>query len=136
MDSCQNAISERLLLSDNGECLFTKDLDDAEIYREKFWELTTKIELKSLECTVPSDKEARKFKLPKIELKKFNGEAKEHLTFWSQFQKIHEGRGIAAEDRMQYLLQSMEPGFKAERLVLSFPATAVSYPKAIDTLKE
>ncbi|GFW52468.1 DUF1758 domain-containing protein [Trichonephila clavipes] len=74
MDSCQNAISETLLLSDDGERLFAEDLEDAEIYREKFWELTTKIELKSQECTVPSDKESRKFKFPKIELKKFNGE--------------------------------------------------------------
>ncbi|GFW59798.1 uncharacterized protein TNCV_4718891 [Trichonephila clavipes] len=47
MDSCQNAISETLLLSDDGERLFAEDLEDAEIYREKFWELTTKIELKS-----------------------------------------------------------------------------------------
>ncbi|GFX92103.1 integrase catalytic domain-containing protein [Trichonephila clavipes] len=47
MDSCQNAISETLLLSDDGEHLFAEDLEDAEIYREKFWELTTKIELKS-----------------------------------------------------------------------------------------
>ncbi|GFX41314.1 uncharacterized protein TNCV_1653971 [Trichonephila clavipes] len=69
MDSCQNAISETLLLSDDGEHLFAEDLEDAEIYREKFWELTTKIELKSQQCTVPSDKETRKFKLPKIELK-------------------------------------------------------------------
>ncbi|GFV35510.1 uncharacterized protein TNCV_3205411 [Trichonephila clavipes] len=136
MDSCQNAISETLLLSDDGERLFAEDLEDAEIYREKFSELTSKIELKSQECTVPSDKESRKFKLPKIELKKFNGEAKEYLTFWSQFQKIHEDRGIAAEDKMQYLLQSMEPGSKAERLVLSFPATAVNYPKVIDQVKE
>ncbi|GFV05335.1 DUF1758 domain-containing protein [Trichonephila clavipes] len=136
MDSCQKAISETLLLSDDGEHLFAEDLEDAEIYREKFWELTTKIELKSQQCTVPSDKESRKFKLPKIELKKINGEAKEYLTFWSQFQKIHEDRGIAAEDKMQYLLQSMEPGSKAERLVLSFPATAANYPKAIDQLKE
>ncbi|GFW30863.1 DUF1758 domain-containing protein [Trichonephila clavipes] len=135
MDSCQKAISETLL-SDDGERLFAEDLEDAEIYREKFWELTTKIELKSQQCTVPSDKESRKFKLPKIELKKFNGEAKEYLTFWSQFQEIHEDRGIAAEDKMQYLLQSMEPGSKAERLVLSFPATAANYPKAIDQLKE
>ncbi|GFT53184.1 uncharacterized protein TNCV_4232891 [Trichonephila clavipes] len=30
----------------------------------------------------------------------------------------------------------MEPGSKAERLVLSFPATAANYPKAIDQLKE
>ncbi|GFV66024.1 uncharacterized protein TNCV_4086991 [Trichonephila clavipes] len=136
MDSRQKAISETLLLSDDGERLFAEDLEDAEIYREKFWELTTKIELKSQQCTVPSDKESRKFKLPKIELKEFNGEAKEYLTFWSQFQKIHEDRGIAAEDKMQYLLQSMEPGSKAKRLVLSFPATAANYPKAIDQLKE
>ncbi|GFU51205.1 uncharacterized protein TNCV_505791 [Trichonephila clavipes] len=52
MDSCQNAISETLLLSDDGERLFAEDLEDAEIYREKFWELTTKIELKSQQCTV------------------------------------------------------------------------------------
>ncbi|GFT21960.1 uncharacterized protein TNCV_2383381 [Trichonephila clavipes] len=37
---------------------------------------------------------------------------------------------------MQYLLQSVEPKLKAERLVLSFPATAENYPKAIDQLKE
>ncbi|GFT13522.1 DUF1758 domain-containing protein [Trichonephila clavipes] len=30
----------------------------------------------------------------------------------------------------------MEPGSKAERLVLSFLATAANYPKAIDQLKE
>ncbi|GFU69919.1 DUF1758 domain-containing protein [Trichonephila clavipes] len=70
MDSCQKAISETLLLSDDGEHLFAEDLEDAEIYREKFWELTTKIELKSQQCTVPSDKESRKFKLPKNRTKK------------------------------------------------------------------
>ncbi|GFV47606.1 uncharacterized protein TNCV_2081661 [Trichonephila clavipes] len=37
---------------------------------------------------------------------------------------------------MQYLLQSVEPKSKSERLVLSFPATAENYPKAIDQLKE
>ncbi|GFY76561.1 DUF1758 domain-containing protein [Trichonephila inaurata madagascariensis] len=37
---------------------------------------------------------------------------------------------------MQNLLQSVEPKSKAERLVLSFPATAENYSKAIDQLKE
>lgn len=32
--------------------------------------------------------EKRKFKLPKMELKKFNGEARNYLAFWSQFQKV------------------------------------------------
>ncbi|GFT74282.1 uncharacterized protein TNCV_1925071, partial [Trichonephila clavipes] len=37
---------------------------------------------------------------------------------------------------MQYLLQSVEPHSKAERLILSFPATAANYLKAIEQLKE
>ncbi|GFU97554.1 hypothetical protein TNCV_2700581 [Trichonephila clavipes] len=57
MDSCQNTISETLLFSDDVERLFAEDLEDAEIYREKFWELTTKIKLKLQNFTVPSDKE-------------------------------------------------------------------------------
>ncbi|GBL86692.1 hypothetical protein AVEN_194919-1 [Araneus ventricosus] len=71
--------------------------------------------------------EKRKFKLPKIELKKFTGDAKEYLSFWSQFRKIHEDTSIPNEDKMQYLLQAV---------VLSFPATAENYPKAIAQLKE
>ncbi|XP_035221172.1 uncharacterized protein LOC118194090, partial [Stegodyphus dumicola] len=75
--------------------------------------------------------EKRKFKLPKIELKKFNGEAKEFLTFWSQFSKIHEDPTIPDEDKFQYLLQAVVPQSKAARVVESFPATASNYPKAI-----
>ncbi|GFT16664.1 integrase catalytic domain-containing protein [Trichonephila clavipes] len=37
---------------------------------------------------------------------------------------------------MRYLLQSVEPHSKAERLVLSFPVTAANYSKAIEQLKE
>ncbi|GFS29666.1 uncharacterized protein TNIN_362941 [Trichonephila inaurata madagascariensis] len=37
---------------------------------------------------------------------------------------------------MQYLLQSVEPHSKAERLVLSFPVTAANYLKAIEQMKE
>ncbi|XP_035222808.1 uncharacterized protein LOC118195583, partial [Stegodyphus dumicola] len=80
--------------------------------------------------------EKRKFKLPKIELKKFNGEAKEFLTFWSQFSKIHEDPTIPDEDKFQYLLQAVVPQSKAARVVESFPATASNYPKAIAQLRE
>ncbi|GFV71173.1 integrase catalytic domain-containing protein [Trichonephila clavipes] len=76
------------------------------------------------------------FKLPKLELKKFSGEAQDFLAFWSQFQKSHDDKSIAEKDKMQCLLQSEKPKSKAERLVLSFPGTAENYPKAIDQLKE
>ncbi|GFY34992.1 DUF1758 domain-containing protein [Trichonephila clavipes] len=98
--------------------------------------MCTRVDLKIRETVVPTETEKRSFKLPKIELKKFSGEAKDFLAFWSQFQKIHNDKSIVEEDKMQYLLQSVEPKSKAERLVLSFPATAENYPKAIDQLKE
>jgi len=39
----------------------------------------------------PSDTkgESRSYKLPKIELPKFNGDLKSWLGWWSQFEKIH-----------------------------------------------
>ncbi|GFW91368.1 hypothetical protein TNCV_737821 [Trichonephila clavipes] len=62
MDSCQ--ISETFLLSGDGERLFA---EDAEIYREKFWELTTKIELKSQEYTKIEELRQRiKYSISKI----------------------------------------------------------------------
>ncbi|GFX79143.1 putative RNA-directed DNA polymerase from transposon X-element [Trichonephila clavipes] len=77
----------------------------------------------------------RKFKLPKLELRKFSGEPKDYLAFWSQFEKIHMDATIA-EDKFQYLLQCLVPDSKAARLVSSFPTTKNNYLKAITQLKE
>ncbi|GFT01966.1 integrase catalytic domain-containing protein [Trichonephila clavipes] len=74
--------------------------------------------------------------LPKIELKKFVGNAKEHLTFWSQFKKIHEDESLPNEDKFQYLLQAVISNSNAAQVVESFPATAENYPKAIAQLQE
>ncbi|GFW32058.1 uncharacterized protein TNCV_2600841 [Trichonephila clavipes] len=136
LDICQNQISEQLLGTEDAVQEYLDDMEDAENYRDRYIEMCTRVDLKIRETVVPTETEKRSFKLPKIELKKFSGEAKDFLAFWSQFQKIHNDKSIAEEDKMQYLLQSMEPKSKAERLVLSFPATAENYPKAIDQLKE
>ncbi|GFV49947.1 DUF1758 domain-containing protein [Trichonephila clavipes] len=136
LDTCQNQISEQLLDTEDAVQEYLDDMEDAENYRDRYIEMCTRENLKVQETVVPTETEKRSFKLPKIELKKFSGEAKDFLAFWSQFQKIHNDKGIAEEDKMQYLLQSVEPKSKAERLVLSFPATAENYPKAIDQLKE
>ncbi|GFY28827.1 uncharacterized protein TNCV_4719601 [Trichonephila clavipes] len=115
LEAAQEAVSGTLLqLEDNGE-EFETDFTDAESY-------------------LPDT--PRKFKLPKLELRKFGGDPKEFLSFWSQFQKIHDDGSIPDEDKMQYLVASVEPKSKAERLILSFPATAANYPKAVDQLKE
>ncbi|GBM09148.1 hypothetical protein AVEN_226672-1 [Araneus ventricosus] len=90
--------------------------------------------MKNIETKEFSEK--RKFKLAKIELKKFTGDTKEYLSFWSQFRKIHEDTSIPNEDKMQYLLQAVEPKTKVARVVERFPAAAENYPKEIAQLKE
>ena len=77
----------------------------------------------------------RKFKLPKLELTKFNGDIKDWLSFWSQFKKIHEDDDIEPEDKFQYLIQATERDSLARELVESFPATADNYPKVIRSLQ-
>jgi hypothetical protein len=78
----------------------------------------------------------RQFKLPKIELKKFNGEVTEWLSWWAQFQKIHEDEDLHCSDKFQYLVQGMVEGTRARELVNSYPQTAENYPKAIAALQE
>ncbi|GBN81173.1 hypothetical protein AVEN_236401-1 [Araneus ventricosus] len=70
------------------------DFEAAKSYRDSYLDLRTKVEasLKSsrglIQCS--SMDNAPKLKLPKFELKKFSGEPKEFLIFWSIFSKIHE----------------------------------------------
>ncbi|GFU44012.1 uncharacterized protein TNCV_4963301 [Trichonephila clavipes] len=125
---------EELLKEENGKQLFSGDFKEAETYRDIYLENCFKIENRLQENAGASEAEERKFKLPKIELKKINGDPKEFLASWSQFKKIHDNSSIVEEDKMQNLLQSVEPHSKAERLILSFPAT--NYSKAIEQLKE
>lgn len=74
-------------------------------------------------------------KLPKIELRKFQGDVKEWLPFWSQFKKIHEGATISKGDKFQYLIQTMAPQSRAAELVGSFPPVETNYDSAIASLK-
>ncbi|GFT14665.1 uncharacterized protein TNCV_632601 [Trichonephila clavipes] len=107
LDTCQNQISEQLLDTEDAVQEYLDDREDAENYRDRYIEMCTRVDLKKRETVVPTETEKRSFKLPKIELKKFSGEAKDFLAFWIQFQKIHNDKGIAEEDKMQYLLQSV-----------------------------
>lgn len=77
----------------------------------------------------------RKFKLPKIELKKFGGELKEWLQFWGQFRKIDEDEGLDDEDKFQYLIQSTTEGSRAREYIDSFPPTKENYKKAVEGLR-
>ncbi|XP_011858695.1 PREDICTED: uncharacterized protein LOC105556222 [Vollenhovia emeryi] len=74
-------------------------------------------------------------KLPKIELKKYDGDIKEWLRFWSQFKKIHENAAMDKGTKFEYLLQAIVPDSRAAELVGSFPPTEENYDKVIDAIK-
>lgn len=78
----------------------------------------------------------RTYKLPKIEIKTYNGELLGWLSFWSQFEKIHKDIALHDSDKFQYLAQAMEKGTRAKELVDSYPQTAENYPKVIEGLKD
>ncbi|UYV83340.1 hypothetical protein LAZ67_23000632 [Cordylochernes scorpioides] len=75
-------------------------------------------------------------RLPKLELPKFGGEAREWLQFWSAFQSVHDDDSISACVKLQYLQNCMIKGSVSEEIVSSFPNSAANYPLAISTLKE
>ncbi|GBN24351.1 hypothetical protein AVEN_76974-1 [Araneus ventricosus] len=104
---------------------------------DKFSHLEAEAFLKSsrglMKCS--SMDNAPKFKLQKFELKKFSGDPKEFLAFWSIFSKIHESDDLTEVDKFQYLYQCMVPEYRTARLISSFPITTENYSKAIQQLK-
>ncbi|GBM52642.1 hypothetical protein AVEN_43855-1 [Araneus ventricosus] len=137
LETCQAEITNMILKTEDAEQAYEEDFLSAEKYRDNYIELCSQIEQLYLKDSSTKDlSESRKFKLPKIELKKFDGDAKNYLTFWSQFRKIHEDSSIPNEDKFQYLLQAVVPNSKAARVVESFPTTADNYQKAISQLQE
>ncbi|GFY52049.1 putative RNA-directed DNA polymerase from transposon X-element [Trichonephila inaurata madagascariensis] len=83
-----------------------------------------------------SQNNTRKFKLFKLELARFNGDPKDFLNFWSQFEKILIDSDIDDDDKLYYLIQYSVTGSKMFRLVSSFPPTKENCSKAVQQVKE
>ncbi|GBM37184.1 hypothetical protein AVEN_14957-1 [Araneus ventricosus] len=119
------------------------EIESAESYEDKFIFWKTKLE----RCISKADNgidthsvsesisNKRNFKLPKIELQKFDGSLKDWLSFWGLFKKIDEDSDIANENKYQYLIQSTFKGSRAREVVESFPPTAENYTQVIECLK-
>ncbi|XP_018403172.1 PREDICTED: uncharacterized protein LOC108780082 [Cyphomyrmex costatus] len=138
-------IQDAMLDADEEEEILIKEVENADEYTAKYHQ--TKIELSDLveagpsQMPVPqpiiitSQESIRVLKLPKIELRKFGGEIKDWLSFWSTFRKIHEDATLSREDKFHYLLQSTVKDSRAFEVVNSFPPTADNYEKAVKSLK-
>ncbi|GBO03293.1 hypothetical protein AVEN_170183-1 [Araneus ventricosus] len=139
LEVVQKEITSLLLEHTSTHSEFEADFEAAESYRDNYLDFKTKVEasLKSsrglIQCS--SMDNAPKLKLPNFELKKFSGDPKEFITFWSIFSKIHEPDDLTEVDKFQYLYQCMVPESRAARLISSFPITTENYSKAIQQLK-
>lgn len=108
--------------------------DIALVVNEKFKQ--DNFEDSSMRLDVVNDELGKsRYKLPKIEMVKFDGSPNEWLSFWSQFKGIHEDRNLSDKQKFQYLIQATATDSPARRVVGSFPPTAENYPKTIKYLK-
>lgn len=77
----------------------------------------------------------RKFKLPRIEFKHYDGSIRGWLAFWAQFRKVHEDESIDNNDKIEYLLQATVQGSRARQLVESYPAMGENYSKIVESME-
>ncbi|CAG9814315.1 unnamed protein product [Phaedon cochleariae] len=78
----------------------------------------------------------RNFRLPRIELKEFNGHVRSWIGFWGQFKKIDEDETIDNIDKFEYMLQAMEEGSQARSLVESFSPSGENYVEGSEPAQE
>jgi Arginine methyltransferase-interacting protein, contains RING Zn-finger len=76
-----------------------------------------------------------KYKLPKLKLQEFDGQLKNWLPFWGQFEKIHMDPELGDVDKLSYLTMYMMKGTPARELVDSYPATGNMYNQVVEALK-
>ncbi|KAJ8971035.1 hypothetical protein NQ317_013969 [Molorchus minor] len=141
INSLNEQLLDLLLDADCNEEDIDNEVAKADDLTSKYNKLKFKIEkliLKDLQPNVclPSQSAASKNKLkyPRIEFKKFGGDRKDWIPFWSQFKRIHNDDEIEKEDKFQFLIQSTIPKSRARELVESFPPSAENYNIAIDSL--
>ncbi|UYV75223.1 hypothetical protein LAZ67_12002969 [Cordylochernes scorpioides] len=136
---------DHMMLADAEEDTLNCEIEEAEHYSDTFITLErrvrelidsdNKIDVKSLGSSNGSSM-AKSYKLPKFEIRKFDGELINWLPFWAQFEKIHEDTELHDADKFHYLVQSMQSNTRARELIESYPQTAENYAKAVQALKQ
>ncbi|UYV80331.1 hypothetical protein LAZ67_18002470 [Cordylochernes scorpioides] len=136
---------EHMMVADAEEDTLNCEIEEAEHYSDTFITLERKVrelidsdnksDVKSLGSSNGSLM-AKSYKLPKIEMRKFDGELINWLPFWAQFEKIHEDTELHDADKFHYLVQSMQSNTRARELIESYPQTADNYAKAVQALKQ
>ena len=89
--------------------------------------------VKSSETTASLPQNAAKIKLPKLEIKKFNGKLQEWSEFWDSFDSaIHSEQGLAKVDKFKYLRGFLEEPVR--RVIAGLALTEENYDAAVEIL--
>ncbi|XP_050516071.1 uncharacterized protein LOC114341344 [Diabrotica virgifera virgifera] len=143
-----NEIYSEMLVEATEENLLA-EMEDCHGYKMRFTELhmlfkrlvNARNEVKVVDDSgnsVSSEEELkgkRRFKLPSIQFKRYDGNIKGWLPFWSQFKNIHDDSFIDKCDKIEYLIQATVEGSRARQLVTSFPMVADNYKKIIECMQ-
>ncbi|UYV72960.1 hypothetical protein LAZ67_10001276 [Cordylochernes scorpioides] len=132
-------MEEALLRESASEDIFTAEYESVCEYEDNFSNIMTDYEALAEEDDVStstiSGTAAMNYRLPKLEFKKFRGEPREWITFWSQFSTIDRDPQMPPETKFQYLFQATAENSEAREAVESFPPSADNYPKVIEYIK-
>ncbi|UYV84495.1 hypothetical protein LAZ67_X002373 [Cordylochernes scorpioides] len=132
-------MEEALLRESASEDIFTAEYESVCEYEDNFSNIMTDFEALAEEDDVCTSKisgtAAMNYRLPKLEFKKFGGEPREWITFWSQFSTIDRDPQMPPETKFQYLFQATAENSEAREAVESFPPSADNYPKVIEYIK-
>ncbi|UYV81532.1 hypothetical protein LAZ67_20001463 [Cordylochernes scorpioides] len=130
-------MEEALLRESASEDIFTAEYESVCEYEDNFSNIMTDYEALAEKDDVStiSGTAAMNYRLPKLEFKKFGGEPREWITFWSQFSTIDRDPQMPPETKFQYLFQATAENSEAREAVESFPPSADNYPKVIEYIK-
>ncbi|UYV70939.1 hypothetical protein LAZ67_8001173 [Cordylochernes scorpioides] len=130
-------MEEALLRESASEDIFTAEYESVCEYEDNFSNIMTdyealaeKDDVSTISGTAPMN-----YQLPKQEFKKFGGEPREWITFWSQFSTIDRDPQMPPETKFQYLFQATAENSEVREAVESFPPSADNYPKVIEYIK-
>ncbi|UYV84569.1 hypothetical protein LAZ67_X002650 [Cordylochernes scorpioides] len=130
-------MEEALLRESASEDIFTAEYESVCEYEDNFSNIMTDYEAlaENDDVSTISGTAAMNYQLLKLEFKKFGGEPREWITFWSQFSTIDRDPQMPPETKFQYLFQATAENSEVREAVESFPPSADNYPKVIEYIK-
>jgi len=147
LQSKDSDVEEAMLDDNKTEQELETELEQVLVYQDKI-RLTKKEGLHAVTAVAPvvskssnaraniqDQGDKKNYKLPKIELPKFDGDLKKWLGWWSQFQKIDSDKNLHSSDKFQYLIQATLEKTEPREIISVFPPTAENYEAAVESLK-